>query len=316
MSDNKITLKNTKSEILNALDAALKRAETAEMGKLNPEKEEKTKIEKKAVESAKKSIEQNIFSKELNDKFNDLQIAITTEETRLKELYEVGQELQKLALVIEAGKDCIAKIEIEKSEKETDMRKNLENLNNEFAEKNNNLKFEHDSYMKALKMERTRENEEFQYNLKRTRGKEDNLWEDKKSERESELSKRENIAKDLLSDAESKIEYIKELEEKVTNIPQLLQSERETCEELLTEKLKKEHEYASTLAEKDYQSTIKLLEDKISFLEKELDFSGKTVKELQNKLDKAYTEMRELATKTVESASGFKIIGNTDNKNS
>ena len=37
--------------------------------------------------------------------------------------------------------------------------------------------------------------------------------------------------------------------------------------------------------------------------------AGKLNTALQNKLDKAYTELRELATKTVESASGVKIIG-------
>ena len=72
----------------------------------------------------------------------------------------------------------------------------------------------------------------------------------------------------------------------------------------------------STLADKDYKNSIVRLEDKISYLEKELDISNKSVGTLQGKLDKAYTELRELATKTVESASGVKIISNTtENKN-
>ena len=36
---------------------------------------------------------------------------------------------------------------------------------------------------------------------------------------------------------------------------------------------------------------------------------------LQEKLDKAYEEVKELATKTVESTGGVKILGNTQNDN-
>jgi LysM repeat protein len=336
MTDTEITIKNTKAEIMEALNNALKRAELAEKGRLNPEKVEKEKIEKKAVETAKKAVEQNIFSKELNDKFNDLQTAIAAEESRLQELFGVGRELQKLALTIEAGKDSLAKIEAEKkdsfakieaekkdslakieaekSEKLEAAKTKLNCLNAEFTQKSEEYKAEHDAYQKKLKIDRTREAEEYQYNLTRTREKEENMWADKKAERESQLLKREALAKELLAEAESKIEYIRTLEQKVENIPHLLQSEKDSAIAATTATLQKEHEYKSTLSSKDYQGSIARLEDKITYLQKELDSTSKSVNTLQGKLDKAYAEMRELATITVESASGVKIISNTENK--
>lgn len=36
---------------------------------------------------------------------------------------------------------------------------------------------------------------------------------------------------------------------------------------------------------------------------------------LQEKMDKAYAQLKELATKTVESAGGVKIIGNNQGEN-
>ena len=81
-----------------------------------------------------------------------------------------------------------------------------------------------------------------------------------------------------------------------------------------TEILQRDYGHKSALLEKDYQNSVARLEDKLSFLEKELDSSTKAGVALQNKLDKAYMEIRELATKTVESASGVKIIGNTESK--
>jgi hypothetical protein len=316
MNENEISMKNTKAEMLEALNNALARAEAAEKRKLNPEKAEKEYIEKKAVETAKKAVEQNIFSKELNDKFNDLQIAITAEESRLQELYGVGRELQKLALVIEAGNESIEKIEAEKLVKNEEAKNNLKQLELEYNQKSAEFRTEYDEASKKLKLDRTRENEEFQYNLTRMREKENNTWLDEKAMRESTLLKREEQAAELLAEAESKAEYVKTLEEKVNGIAALIESEKQIAVEAAIASLQREFEYKSTLADKDYTNSIARLEDKISYLEKELDISNKSVNTLQSKLDKAYTELRELATKTVESASGVKIIGNTaENKN-
>jgi hypothetical protein len=309
VAESEITIKSTKAEMLEALNSALKRAEMAERGSLNPEKEEKDKVEKKAVESAKKAVEQNIFSKELNDKFNDLQMAIAAEEGRLFELYGVGKELQKLALAIEAGKEHIAKIGAEKTEKEYAAGKRREELDAEFVQKKDELKTGYEDHVKKLKLDRERENEEYQYNLSRAREKEENAWADKSATREAELVRREAQAKELLAEAEKEAEYKASLEEKVKNIPMLLQSEKEAVVLSVTETLKKEYEYKSNLTEKDYKNSVGRLEDKILFLEKELESANKSVELLQTKLDKAYVEMRELATKTVESASRVKIIG-------
>lgn len=315
MAETEITLKNTKAEILEALNNALQRTNAAEQGKLQPEKAEKERIERKAIESAKKAVEQkNIFSQELNDKFNDLQTAIAAEESRLEELYGVGRELQKLALVIEAGKERLGGIEAEKLAKTEEAKNSLEQLKAEFSHKNAELAAEYETASKKLKTDRAREGEEYQYNLIRTREKENNAWADEKAAREAALLKREEQTAALLAEAESKVEYIKNLEAKVEGISALVESEKQIAVDTVTEALKRDFDYTSTLAGKDYQNSITRLEDKNSYMEKELDIAIKTSNTFQVKLDKAYGEMRDLATKTVESAGGVKIIGNTENK--
>lgn len=312
MAETEITAKNTKAEILEALNQAMERLEQVEKGRLNPEKEETEKRNKKAVETAKAAVEQNIFSKELNDKFNELQVAIAAEEARLQELYGIEREVRKLALVIEAGRDRIAEIEAEKAEKEKAAKESAEKLSAEFQQAKVDLQAEHDAYMKKMKLERIRENEEYQYNLTRTREKENNAWADESVARETELKKREAKAAELLADAESKTEYIRALEEKVENIPKLVTAERESAIAATTERLEREYAHQSALAEMERQNAVARLEDKVAFLEKEIESSGKAVGSLQSKLDKAYSEIRDLATKTVESAGGVKIIGNPE----
>lgn len=315
MTESEITMKNTKSEILDALNLALKRAEMAEKMRLNPEKTEKEKNEKRVVEATKKAVEQNIFSKELNEKFNELQAAIAAEESRLQELYGVGKEVQKLALAIEAGRERISVIEAERAEKEEAAKNSLEKLKAEFEQKSSELQIEHDSYIKKLKVERTRENEEYQYNLTRKRERENNAWADEKTARELELQKREARAKELLADAESKAGYIQSLEEKVEGIPNTLASERETAIAATIEALNREHAHQIALSDMERKNVVARLEDKVAFLEKQLAGATKAVDVLQGKIDKAYSEMRDLAAKTVETTGGIKIIGNTEKNN-
>ena len=312
MNDNEITMKNTKAEIIEALNDALKRAEEAEKGKLNPERHEKAQAEKKAVETAKRSVEENIFSKELIGKFNDLQTAINVEENRLQELYGVGRELQKLALVIESGHERQEKIEAERLQKSEEAKSELKELDLTYNQKSAALQAEYDEAGKKLKLERARENEEFQYNLSRTREKENNAWLDEKTNREAALKKREEEAAALLAEAEGKAGYTQSLEEKVDGFTALLEGEKQVAIEQVTKSLQQEFEYSRTLAEKDAVNAIDRAEDKIKYLTSELEAAQKALNTMQGKLDKAYAEMRDLATKTVESASGVKIIGNKD----
>ena len=314
MSEEEITLKNTKAEILNALNNALKRAEATEKTKLDPEKVVKEQVEKKAIETTKKAVEQEIFSKELIDKFHNLQIAIAAEENRLQELYGVDSKLQKLALVIESGNECIARIKAEELTITKEKQDNLQALDTQFNQKKQELQFEYDETSKKMKIDRARENEEYQYNLARKREKENNAWSDEKKARELALLKQEQDAKTLLAEAESKIEYIKTLEAKVENIGALLEKEKQAAIKTVTTSLNMEFEHKSILAEKDYKNSISRLEDKVFYLEKELNVSNELVITLQNKLDKAYTELRELATKTVEFTGGVKILGNLEGK--
>jgi len=304
-----ITMKNTKAEMLDALNAALERAEVLEKGKLNPERIEKEKTEKRAVESAKVSVEQNIFSIELNNKFKDLQLSISSEQLRLQELYGVSAQLQKLALIIETGRERQAQIEHENNEKIEAAKAAIESLRTEYAGKKAELQEEYDIMAKKLKTERTREAEEYQYNNKREREKENNEWEDEKSTRETNLLKKETQAQSILAEAETKAQYIANLESKVEGISALLEAEKKTAVDMAVSQIVKECDHKTALAEKDFQSSLTRQNDKISYLERELDISNKTNTALQNKLDKAYAELRELATKTVESASGVRIIG-------
>ena len=124
MKKEEITLKNTKAEILEALNEALEREKELEKTKYEPQKEEEKRKKEKAIEVTRENVEQKIFSEELNNKFKDLEIAIKTEEDKLKDLYGIEKELSNLVVIINAGKDYMAKLENEKNTKTEKIKKN------------------------------------------------------------------------------------------------------------------------------------------------------------------------------------------------
>ncbi len=313
MKKEEISLKNTKAEILEALNSALEREKNLSQLKYEPEKEEEIKKENKAIEASKENVENKIFSDELNNKFRDLEIAINAEEEKLKNLYGIEKELSNLVIVVNAGKEYMLQLENDKKVKTDELNNSLKELEETYKNRKEELEKEYEINSKNLKLQRDREIEEYTYKTKRDREIDSNKWEDEKLKRENELAKREEEAIKMLDDAKANAEYIKNLETKVDEIPTLLEKEYARGRKEVTSELEKEYKYETELLKKDFQSTIDRQTDKIETLQLELEKYNNEKVAIQEKLDNAYAQIKDMATKTVESTGGVKILGNNSN---
>lgn len=306
--NEEISLKNTKQEILDALNDALEREKKKEVERFEPEVEAKKKMDEKAVVETRKNVEDNIFSEELNNKFKSLEIAIKVEEDKLKELFDIEKELNHLVVASNAGHELLEKLRIEKEEEENSWKEKIELLEKEYNEKKKNLEEEYKNQTLELEKNRKREVEEYTYQTKRERELDHDKWEEEKKKREVDLANKENEVSVLLKDAKEKEKYLQELEKKVDDIPSLLEKEyKRGCDEV-SKTLERENKYQKDLMEKDYSNTIDRQKDKIESLEKEIDALNNQNNKLQDKLDKAYSEIKDMATKTVQATGGLKIL--------
>ncbi len=311
MKKEEITLKNTKQEILDALNEALEREKNIAKIKSNPAQEEKERKVKVAVEETQKNVDANIFSNELINKFKDLELAIQAEEEKLKNLYDIDKELLNLTLVMNSGKEAIAELEKKKDAATKDLEEKIKNLEDEYKVKTETLNKEYELKIKTLKIERDREEEEYNYKIKRDRTISNNEWEDEKKNRENTLKIMEEETKKTLEEVKNKESLLNELQAKVDDIPNLLLKESDKTRKEVTMELEKEHKYSIELLKKDYQNTIDRQNDKIETLQEELTKSNALNSSLQDKIDKAYLQIKELASKTVEANGGVKILGNS-----
>ena len=310
MKKEEITLKNTKAEILEALNQALEREKNINKTKSDPQKEEVERKKKESISESKENIKQNIFSDELITKFKNLEMAIEALEEKLKNLYGLEGELNNFTLVVNAEKDFLADLEIKKKVETEKLETSIRELEAEYKKKNKELEEEYATKAKTLKLERDREIEEYDYKLKREREIVNNKWEDEKKIREVNLKNLEDEAKKKLKEVTEKETYLKELEQKVEGIPEMMLKEYERGRKEATAELKKEQEYQTELLKKDFQNTIDRQADKIKSLEGELEKISALNVSMQDKMDKAYVEMKELATKTVEANGQVKIFSN------
>lgn len=102
-------------------------------------------------------------------------------------------------------------------------------------------------------------------------------------------------------------------EEKVNSIPKLLETEYAKGKKDVTNELEKNNKFETELLKKDFQNTIDRQNDKIVSLQEEMNRVSAEKDSLQQKLDQAYIQIKDMATKTVEATGGVKILGNNNN---
>lgn len=305
-----VTIKNTKQEIYDALVESEKKVKALKEQSFNPAEAVEEKVNTDTVESARESVKNNLFSEELSKKFTDLEAAIAIKSNELETMYGIGKELQNLTVIVNAGKELSAKLDDEKAEKKAAIEEMQENMMKEYSAKKKKADEEYAIYQADLKRNREREAEEYEYNLERLRNKENNEWEDEKARREVAIAELEAKAEAMFEEASSKANYITELEQKVDSIPELIEKAKEEAAEAARKEEAKEYGYKKTMAEKEHGYTVQRLEDRIEILTNDLTKANELTASLQAKLDNAYEQIRELATKTVESTGGVKILSN------
>jgi len=90
----------------------------------------------------------------------------------------------------------------------------------------------------------------------------------------------------------------------------MLTKEYERGKKEKEDELTKDHKFEVEILKKDFQNTIDRQSDKIESLNEEIKKLTDSNKLLQDKLDKAYNQIKDMATKTVEATGGVKILGN------
>lgn len=321
-----VTMKSTKAEIMEAYKAAVEKLEKKEGMIDDPVKEAVTKRKEEVIASANVTAKESIFNPEIIKKYNDLIEAIKIKQFELDELYGLEAKANSMAAMINAYKEKNEELKERQAEKEAafdsemNERKNaieaeIETLKQHKQEILDSIDVEAKRITDEINLKRSREEDEYTYNLRRMRKTENDKWNDEKATREKELALREDVATEKEAKLKAQEDYIKELEEKVNEIPTLIAKATEDGVKKGKTDADKSNAFEVRALQKDANYQEQLLQNQIERLSEDLVNIKAEKMELQQKLDDAYAQMRELASKTVESAGGVKILNGQSQQN-
>lgn len=319
-----INSKSTKAEMLEAYKEVKAKLDAMEAMKDDPRKSLELKEAARVAESAKGLVEKGILSDEIVGQYNDLKTEISRMEKHLKDVYGIEVEANSMISMINAGKEKKVNLENDYKNRETELKEEFNAKKEELLAEVEELKVQKEEALNAIKeqnkaekeaeaIRRKREAEEYAYDTKRNRQKEDDAWADEKAAREKVLAEKEAYMTAREKVIIEKEEYIAELESKVAEIPTLVETAKTEGISKGKADADKSNVFEVRALKKENEYTVKTLESKIAMLESQLASEQSANKVLQDKLDSAYTQMRELAAETVKSTGGVKILNNEMN---
>ena len=328
----KMSMKNTKEEMLEAYGDVLKQLQEKRENEMKPEK----KLEEKKIAETLKTAEAMIAEgvvRELNNlkidigktltsisdsleaqviKLNTLQAAISAKENELREPYEIEKSAMSLAALIESQN-------LKKQEYLEEMEKKREALNGEMTTLRarwDKEQEEHDALVKerdaAENKRRAREKDEFDYAFKKEQQllKDKAKYENDKWENEIKL-KKETAEKELksreLSIAE-KEEELAELRKRAAAFPKELEFSVSKAVKEASEKILLEAKNKEELLKKQFEGEGNVFKVRNESLEKTVKEQNERIALLSQQLEAAYQKVQDIAVKTVEGSSSVKSL--------
>lgn len=331
-----VSLKNTKNEILSAYEDLLKKVQekkTDEPKKVQEQQKQDAIVKNSAalshegivkeVTNLKVSLSSTLdklgesFVCEFR-KFEELQQAIRIEKQQLEELYQLSACTDSLSAMLLAQKERKEQFEQEmasrKAELETKIEAEKERFEAEVAAQRSQWKKEqelHTAQAKEAQEEKkkvqVREEEEYQYNLKITRKKESDQYEEQKQKLEKELADKKAAFEREFAERETTIKEaeaeLKELRAKNAAFPGELDKAVNAATLSVTEKLTAQFSFEKELKQKETEGELKLKDQIIETLSAKIKDMELTVKELSQKAVTAETSVKEIAIRAIESSS-------------
>ncbi len=330
----KLSLSNTKQEMLAAYSAALKQMEAQKEAELKPEKRLEEKKAKEVIQVAD-SLSSEGVAKEISvlkietgktlaqisdrleeeiAKFKALQNAITLKERELQELYEIEKSAMSLAALIESQNQKRQAFEQEMADKKEALSREIEDLR---AERDKGKKeFEEENKERELteKKRREREKEEYDYGFKREQKLAKDKFEDEKAKLEKEVQTKKSQMETEMKAREKTIAdreaELNELGKKVAAFPKEMETAVARAVKETAEKLNLESKNREELQKREFIGERNVLTTRIESLEKLVKEQSEQVAKLGQQLEKAYQQVQDIAVKTIEGSSTIKSFAN------
>ncbi len=328
--EKKVSVKNTKNEIIDAYNELLDKLEAnrKDEPKKELEKQKQTEMVQKVAEMSQNGIVKEVSELKMDltssldklsdkfvaefKKFEELQQAIEFEKKNLEELYQLSANTDSLAVILLAQKEKKEQFEKEMLERKRQLETEIEETKTEWKKEKKAYEDKLNEETEELKKKRQREEEEYNYTLAQQRKKDDDSYEEQKTKQEKEIAEKRLTFEKEIAEREAKVSLaeteLKELRKKSEAFPKELEIAVQDAIEQTREKMEIQFKFEKELTEKQTEGELKLKEQTIGTLQAKIKDLEAGIKELGQKANNAELSVKDIAIKAIESSSKIKII--------
>ncbi|OGP90588.1 MAG: hypothetical protein A2156_09040 [Deltaproteobacteria bacterium RBG_16_48_10] len=326
----KLTLSNTKQEMLEAYNVVVKQLEAQREVELKPEKKLEEKKAKEVIqvadslstegiarETSNLKIETGKMLAQISDRMEEeinrykaIQNAVALKEKELQELYEIEKSAMTLAALIESQNQKRQAFESDMATKKESLNQEIETSRTEWQKEKNDYEAMVKERDLAEKKKRDREKEEYEYSFKRDQKLAKDKFEDEKAKLEKEIQmKKEQMEGELKIREKAIVDQeaeLNELRKKVGAFPKEMEAALSKAVKETMERLNAEAKNREELQKKEFAGEKNVLMTRIDSLEKKAKEQSEQIAKLSQQLEKAYQQVQDIAVKTIEGSSNIK----------
>jgi hypothetical protein len=337
MSKSEITVKSSKSEILEAYEEVLQALE--EVKKSNKlearrEQEKRTTITnasqntsngivqdlanlKLEIVKSLESVENQLLAE--HKKLSTLQEALKLQENDLEDLHQIKMTVNTFEALLQAQKqkkEAFDRSMVEQTQvfEQEMVQKRL--LWKQEQEQVTNAWKEQENQQKKLKQ---REEEDYIYRRDLERKKENDKYVMQQQALEKELIDKRILLEQEFAQREANVlakeQELQSLRAQAEEAPKKLQQAIVDTEKAITERLHFKYDYEIKIAQKEVEGERKLYQQMIATLEAKIKQQEQQVKELTEKANHSGLQVQQIAVKAIESASGQRFYNQNPDKN-
>lgn len=325
----KISLSNTKQEMLDAYTEILKQLQERQEAEARPEEQIEEKATQRAMEVADalstEGIVQGVSALkaetgkllgQLSDrleeeiaKYRQIKTAVDAKGKELREIFEIQKAASSLAALIEAQHRQRQAFDAEIAEKREEFQRELESTRAAWEKEQSAHEAEIQEQEAAELKRHGREKEEYGYTFQREQQLARDRLNDEKAKLEKEIQfKREQMERELAEQARAISQQegeLKELRQKVSAFPEQLEAAIAKAVKEAVQRAQAEAKSREELSQKEFAGERNVFQTRIESLERTTKEQSEQIAKLSQHLEKAYGQVQQIAVKALEGSSHF-----------
>jgi hypothetical protein len=340
----KLTMANTKKEMLQVYQRVLKQLQEKQQAEMKPEAAVAERKRSKAIavadEVSSASIASQIASlksevgKTLNEladrleqetaKYTQVKTAVESAEAELGEIYDIEKAAASLAALLEAQQREREAFETEMAEKREQLEYDIATHREAFdyevktqREQWKKEKAENDAASKeqaaADKKQRQREQEEWKYQFERDKQVAEEQRQDALAKLDREIQLKKEQLEKVLSEREAAVAAaeaeLQSLRARAEGFPSELDQAVARAVQETTERLERERAHAVDLLQKEHAGERNVLNSRIEALQNTVDKQAEQLAKASLQLEHSYGQVQDIALKAIEGSSMSRSLG-------